>query len=523
VDAVIVTGSTDNIEFAVGRSNQVYVVITRAGRLAGLFRSGDGGTTWTAMAVPPIHPGGQGAVHLSVVADPGSATLVYVGGDRANLNEFGARNFSGRLFRCDAALALASQCVHLTHSRNSAPAGGGTLSNSSPHADSREMVFDAAGNIIQSDDGGIFRRTLPRTNQGDWFSISNNLQVFELHSIAFDSNANVVIGGAQDNGTGRESAPDAISWENAGSGDGGDVAVDATSTPGLSVRYGSSQNLGGFRRQVFNASNVLQSSVAPALTLVGGGAAPTFSFVTPLRLNNVNARRLLIGAANAVYESLDQGATIRQLTPATPVNSAGGHPLAYGGTGNAEIVYVGSGDRIFVRMAAAPAPLVQSAAYPGTGSGRPVIDVNVDPTNPSLAFAVDGAQVYFTRNAGASWTNITGNLPTLGPGTLRSVAYIRNSTGEGVAVGTNNGVFAAPGSGGFSTWSALGTGLPSAQVFDLDYVPSDDLLAAGTLGRGTFVLPQPSFVEEQAPDGLFQLLATLQAVIDALRALGGGS
>jgi hypothetical protein len=121
---------------------------------------------------------------------------------------------------------------------------------------------------------------------------------------------------------------------------------------------------------------------------------------------------------------------------------------------------------------------------------------------------------------------ITGNLPSLNPGALRSVVYIKNSTGDGVAVGTNSGVFAASGTSGFSNWMTLGSGLPNAQVFDLDYVATDDLLVAGTLGRGSFKLAQPSFVEMQQPDGLAQLLAflgTLQAILAALGALGGGS
>ena len=62
-------------------------------------------------------------------------------------NSIGANNFSGRLFRCDASLATGSQCTPLTHI--------GTASNSSPHADSREMTFDAAGNLIETDDGII--------------------------------------------------------------------------------------------------------------------------------------------------------------------------------------------------------------------------------------------------------------------------------------------------------------------------------------------------------------------------------
>src|SRR5262249_11057251 len=149
--------------------------------------------------------------------------------------------------------------------------------------------------------------------------------VFEEHSMTYDPLANVAMGGFQDNGVARELAPGEAVWVTVNGGDGGDVAIDATSTPDRSSRYSSSQNLGGFRRQVFDANNVFQSQVLPALTLVGGGAAPTFQFVTPIRLNNVDARRLLIGGSNALYESFDQGETIKQLTPAFPVNS-NGHP-----------------------------------------------------------------------------------------------------------------------------------------------------------------------------------------------------
>ena len=491
IDSLLVTGTTGNLELAVGRNNNVYLAIVSSGHLVGLFRSGDTGTTWIAMDVPTTHPGGQGAIHLSLVADPTNAMIVYVGGDRTNIGDFGARDFSGRLFRCNAAAARGSQCVHLTHSNAAAPAGGGTASNSAPHADSREMVFDAAGNIIESDDGGIFRRTSPRSNQGDWFSIGNNLQAVELHSVAYDANSNVLVGGAQDNGVGRESVPDSPIWESMGGGDGGDVAVDATSSPGLSSRYSSSQNLGGFRRRVFDANNVQQSSVSPALSVAGGGAAPGFQFTTPIRLNNIDPRRLIIGASNGAYESADQAETIRQLTPAIPINSGGGHPIGYGATGNVNALYVGSADGVWVRLAAPPAALIKSTAYPGTGSGRTVLDLAIDPTNPSVAFAIDSTTVSMTSNGGSSWTDVTGNLPSLGPGTLRSVEHVKNATGEGVVVGTNAGAFVALGSG-FSIWSRLGSDLPNVQVFDLDYSRERDLLVAGTLGRGAWAI-SPSF------------------------------
>jgi hypothetical protein len=493
MDALIISGTTNNIEMAAGRDNNVYAAIVNSGRLAGLFRSGDGGETWTALDVPNTHPGGQGSIHLSIVTDPTNANIVYIGGDRADIGVFGARDFSGRLFRCDATAAAGSQCVHLTHSSTVGPAGGGTISSSSPHADSREMVFDANGNLLESDDGGVFRRTSPRNNQGDWFSITNNIQVFELHSIAYDSNAKIVIGGSQDNGTGIQSSPDATLWNNVSGGDGGDVAVDATSTPGLSSRYSSSQNLGGFRRRVYDANNVLQRTMTPARQLLGGSAPLQPTFVTPIKLNTVNPLRLIIAGANAVYESFDQGETIQQLLPAVPVNSLGSHPIAYGAAGNPDILYVSSGDRVFVRTDPPPAGLVQSVTYPGTGSGRSVVNLGGDPLNPSTAAVIDTVTVFLTRDAGSTWTNITGNLQTLGPGQLRSIAFVSNSSGDAILVGANNGVFVALANSGYALWDRFGSGFPNAQVYHLDYNSMDDILIAGTLGRGAWALKNPAF------------------------------
>jgi hypothetical protein len=471
MDALIVTGTTNNLEFAVGRQDNVYASIVNAGHTAGIFRSGDGGETWAAMDVPNLNPGGQGSLHQSEAADPTNPNLLYIAGDTA-------------MFRCDASQPSGSQCVAFR--------GSATAHNTAPHVDSREMAFDAAGHLLESDDGGIFRRTSPQDNTGDWFSIGNNIQAFEEHSMMYDTTSDIAMGGFQDNGVGRELVPGGLPWINVNGGDGGDVAVDTTTSPGLSVRYSSSQNLGGFRRQVFDANNVFQSQVLPALRLLGGGATPTFQFVTPIRLNAVDPRRLVIGATNGVYESFDQGETIRQIAT-VGVNGGGGHPLVYGGAGNADVLYVGSGDTVQVRTGAPPAALVASATYPGRGTGRAVIDLAGDPSDSSTAVAVDSASVFMTRDAGASWTNITGNLFSLVPGALRSIVHVRNDTGEAVAVGTNNGILVALAASGFRDWSLMGNAFPHAQAWDLDYVRDRDLLVAGTLGRGTWLLTRPFF------------------------------
>lgn len=487
MDAVM-AGGTLNVAISVGASNNVYVAIVGGtGRLAGLFRSGDGGTNWTALDLPTtieagnpvgIHPGGQGSIHFSLAADLTNANVVYIGGDIQPTpfpNSIGAVDFSGRLFRVDASLPAGSMSAHITHSN--------TSGNTSPHADSRDMAMDVGGNLIETNDGGIYKRSTPLTNTGNWSSLIGNLRTTEFHAASWDSNSKIAAGGAQDTGSPHGTTPGSFLWLSVSTADGGDSAINDTGTPGISVRFSSNQRLGGFRRRTYDTANTFLTQVFPALTVVVG-APLTRQFYTPVEVNNVTPTRLVIGGANAVYESMDQGDTISQITPAITANGGGPHSLAYGATGNADMLYVGSGNQVFVRTAAPPAALIQSIAYPATGF---VTGVTINNTDPQNAFVVDATNVYRTGDAGGSWTNVTGNLLTLAPGTIRSVAFSTADAAGSVIVGSDNGVFFAPGPA-FNTWAVLGTGLPRAPVYDLEYDAKDKILIAGMLGRGAWTL-----------------------------------
>ncbi len=483
-----------NIELAVGNSNNVYVAIVRGGRLGDVYRSGDGGISWISLDIPNtvengvnigIHVGGQGNTHLSLAADPSNSNVVYIGGDRQPAvnegtpmisfpNSLGANDFSGRLFRIDASLAPGIQAVAITHS--------GTAGNSSPHADSRDIDFDAAGDMIESDDGGVFKQTSPADATGNWFSLVGNSNVTEIHSLDWDANSNIIISGAQDNGVPEQIFPTNSTWNNIRNGDGGDVAVDDISATATSVRYLSTQNLGGFRRRVYSSGNVFQSQVLPALTDVATGIRIAgFSFVAPLKINNQNGSRLLIGTAAALFESTDQGNTVSSIG-AFAVNGNGIDALAYGAAGNADIIYAGAGNTVRIRSAAPPAAFATSAAYPGAATIQGIV---IDPDDALSAYVIDATNVFETINTGANWANITGNLLALNPGTLRSIAYIPNSTDDILAVGTDLGVYIAPGPA-FNVWAKLGTNLPSVGVYDLEYDNADDILLAGTMGRGAW-------------------------------------
>jgi hypothetical protein len=523
----------ENVKISVGRDHNVFVAVAvvvpiaeipDASRLAGVFHSANGVNGWAAMDLPAtvehkgisqgIHPGAQGGIHLSIAADHNNSQIVYIGGDRQPCfteelgcsqdgasgspppppwpNSIGAMDFSGRLFRGDASKPAGHQWVSLTHA-NTSVAGGGTGRGSAPHADSRAMVVAANGALIEADDGGVYRRTDPQTNRGDWFSMNGNIQATEFHAIAWDANSHLAIGSAQDTGTPVQRLRSNVRWRSVSTGDGGDVAVDDLSSPGLSTRYSSAQSLLGFQREVYDASNVRQSRELLALTNLSNpdGKHPLQAqFYTPIKLNTVSSTRLIIGAANSVYESLDQGDTITKVEPDLTVNDSP-DIIAYGALGNPDILYVGSGKQVFIRRAANPEPLQASTSYPGTDLIR---GIAIDPNDPKAAYVLDASRVFRTTTMGDNWMEITGDLPSLDPGELHSIAYLTNSPAGAVLVGGDTGVFEARGAS-FSSWSRLGSGLPRAPVRHLQYSSKDQLLLAGTLGRGAWTLafsPSPS-------------------------------
>lgn len=518
MDALMSNGSTSDylVRIQVAPDGAVAVAISIS-TLRGVFRSANDGASWTALGVPitleggdqvGVHPGGQGSLHLSIAIDPADSNLVYVGGDRQPVggngnfpNALGARDFSGRLFRGDARVAAPNTWTSLTHSGTASFGQPGTLAGSAPHADSRSMAFDAAGRLVEGDDGGVYARTSPATGSGDWVGLNGNLQITEQHSLAYDPVARIAMSGNQDNGTMRQTSTELAPWVSLSGGDGGGVAVDRIdlSAAGRSLNYSSFQNLGGFARRTFSASNGLVATVFPALTVTGGGLRPEGQFVTPVVTNQAQGRRLAIGAGNGVYESLDSGSTSMLVEEGLrAISFPTGGSLAYGATNNPDALYVAGcrgtcdddsdgDDGLFVRTTLGGSFQLRRA----NAAGFVVQGVALDPDDALhvVVHEQSGSQSVIARSTdgGASWTAVTGDFPSAAA-PLRFLRFMAGSAGDALAAGTDSGVFIATEAEGFAVWRPLGTGLPTAPVYWLDYDASQDLLLAGTLGRGTFAL-----------------------------------
>ncbi len=483
----------ENVRIAMGSAGNVFVATVGPSlRLSGVFRSRDGGTTWTAMALPRtaeggLHPGAQGGKHLSLAVDPTDPNLVYIGGDTqpttsqfATPNSIGATDYTGRLFRGDASRPLNRQWVHLTHSRHLGAPGGGTGNGSAPHADSRDLLVALNGDLIEVDDGGIYRRTEPRSNNGIWFSMNGDIQTAELHSVSWDDNFRIVLGGAQDTGTPEQVRPGHARWRSVSGSDGGVVAVEDATSASRSTRYSSAYELLDFRRQVHDRATPSVVDDYPPLAIEGGTGQPSPQFYSPVVVHASDSERLVIGGSHSLYESFNRGESVFEIGPNLVVNPSGGGAVAYGAPGHPEVLYVGAGSRFYARQAGGPAAPQEKAAYPG----GTVVDLVLDPQQPATAFTIDPARVYLTPDGGDTWKDVTGNLASLAAGELRSVAYGRSPAGL-LVVGADSGVFSATGPA-FSSWSRLGSGLPRAPVMQLELDPADGVLVAATLGRGAW-------------------------------------
>jgi len=463
------------------------------------------GGTWTHVTGPSPsfkdidETGAQGRIHFSITVDPTNENILYIGGDRQERpnNPIGDTTYGGAIFRGDASIARdpsqvpSPQWDHLTHDIVAFDPSGGTANGTAPHADSREMTFDANGNLIEVDDGGIFRRTSPRDNTGDWFTLAGDLGVIEFHDIAYDNLTNTIIGGTQDNGTHFQIAAGNPLWDFLSGGDGGDVEVDNITLAGSnqSIRYSSFQNLGGFRRTVWDANNNRISTTFPTLTEING--SPNFSaqFTTPIELNAVNPTSILFAGSNGLYESFDSGATIDRVSTFNTSDTTLGEPLIFGGfmgaTANASLIYAGgSSGNITVRTTAG-----DTFVTTNTSGGGSIRDIAINPIDYSQAFALDSNQIFMTTNTGGVWSDVTGNLTAdFGVNSFYSVQYIAGAAFDAVVVGTERGVYYSLSGDGFSVWSTFGTNLPNVLAWELDYDATDDLLVVGTMGRGAWLM-----------------------------------
>ena len=419
----------------------------------------DGGAHWTTMDQPFLLAWGAPFFHFSFSVDRSNSSFVYIGGEQDPMRgNAGVPAGNGQQW-----VSLVTTTSHGTW----------------PHVDARNSAIDANQDLILVSDGGIFRRSTPSQNTGDWLSMAGNMQNAEISSIAYDPVSRVILAGTQDNGTVYQNGPNQLGWNTFLPDDGGDVQVDTTTRPGFSVRYSSGQFLTYFTRSTWNSSNVLQSQATPALD-TGDPANPfQAQFSTPIAVNAVNGNRVALGAKDALYESFNQGDNVGSLGSAGNATA-----IVYGHTTNADVIYAAAGGQIFMKPLSR-APLFSTSPIPNCNAK----DVVMSASDWQIAYALCDSTIYVTSNSGDTWTSITGNLSSIvpNPGVLRKVRFISGASRSYVAVAADRGVYVTPSSAPGS-WTKVGNNLPIAPALAMQYSRAQDVLVVGTLGRGAWTV-----------------------------------
>jgi parallel beta-helix repeat protein len=422
-------------------TNVVWVISNRTGVAnATVFQSKNRGGAWRAMGGVAVNPGGQAALHLSIAADAANDDAVYVGGDRQPSNPNvanGTANWSGNLFRGDATKAAGAAGEWTSITGNNAQSAAPT--NTSPHADSRQLVFIAGRGLIDCDDGGIYLRTNPTAN-APWSSlIGTGLRDTEMYSTAYDPVNQRFVSGEQDNGAAEQGTLGGGDWNQlvgvgppAGpafiQGDGGRVVVQDEGAGGV-WRYGSSQFYGNLQAQQYNANNAtVGAAQSVTLTINPAPGAGFYPNIAGGQFNELFAANTLSPAAGAqnlafagalwprqvpalgfpqvaaaqnyhIYTSTNRGANVTQLPEGAGVN-----------LGTIQLRYTGNNKFSVQRFANnSPAALTVGGR---TLTGGAAMNVNQPEPN---ALLVGNANGLF-------YNDLVGAAPAAPIGTLQAVA-----------------------------------------------------------------------------------------------------
>ncbi|KAA1247290.1 T9SS type A sorting domain-containing protein [Aquimarina sp. RZ0] len=361
------------------------------------------------------------------------------------------------------------------------------------HPDIHALVFDSDNTdiLISGTDGGIHRTNDIGATTVSWTNLNNNYQTYQYYHVATDPDAssNIVIGGAQDNGTTAGGFPDSPDLTTMGTVAGGDGVAVAVSRDDACVPF----FLGVQNGVIFR-----DCPVGAEITPDGSSS----QFVTYFYLDPSNNNALYYAGQADLYRTTESstvttttwtnlgdfggisgnaGETIRQMAATWGTYDASSSYLLIGGNQGSLLRLNDPQNAIRFFFATNITP----PGATGTVSG-----IAVHPTNNDIAMVTYSnygiTNIYVTTNATAatpSWTVAERNLDTF---SIRSAAITEVDGETRYFVGTARGLYSsidpvnedwvieAPNQVGFALVSALA------------YKPSNDKLLVGTHGNGMY-------------------------------------
>ena len=444
----------------------------------GMFKSTNGGSTWSTVTVPIFT--GQSYAYDNTSGDSGDQSwydnVLIVSPTNANIVVAGG-----------IALVESTDGGNTWSNLNGEAFFGGGVNLI--HPDQHALAFDGSGNLYIGNDGGAWElneagvASPGSISASNYSNLNSNLDITQFYAgTAQSGNASSILAGAQDNGTSLYSSPSTI-WPNVLSGDGGNNIIDPAD-PAIQFAE-ADQVLYGTTNYWSSATDLFApKALGGPPTLVPGSSL----WVPPLAMVSSTGPTILYGG-NVVYKSTNDGST----WSSAPTSYSSGDVSALAvAPSNSSVIYAGFDDGT-LQMSRDSGTTWNTLTTPAAGEF--ITHITVSSTNPDTVYISYGSDfpsfglnpkilVGTSLGTTPNWTDVTGNLPA----GVDSNSVISNGS-AGLIVASDAGVFTAPVLNGSSTsWTEVGSNLPNVQVMDL-LLNSSGTLIATTHGRGIWTFP----------------------------------
>ncbi|MFL5753316.1 MAG: PKD domain-containing protein, partial [Bacteroidia bacterium] len=344
------------------------------------------------------------------------------------------------------------------------------------HADVHTVEFlpGSGTTVFAGCDGGLFKTANTGTSWSDIgkSTTGTGLQIGQIYKLSVSqTNANLTMTGWQDNGcslynNGTGSAARVLG------GDGMEVLIDYSNA---SIMYGEQYN--GNIWKSTNGGGSFNTNVAGT---GGTGVDEDGAWVTPYIIHPTTPSTLLVGKKQ-VYRSTNSGTSFSTITLSGSGSTSDIVAMAYAPS-NPSYIYVAKTSELHVSTNGTSFTNITSLIPTGG-----ISSICVDPANPQrIWYTVSGQisgyspgiKVFYSGNAGQTWTNVSYNLPNI---PVNTIVYQPGSN-DGLYVGTDVGVYYKDNS--MSNWIYYSNGLPNVVVDELEIQQSTGKLRAATYGRG---------------------------------------
>lgn len=231
---------------------------------------------------------------------------------------------------------------------------------------------------------------------------------------------------------------------------------------------------GDFRRSINGGSS--WSSIQSGLS---GSAA----WVTPWQQDPISANTLWAGYSQ-IFKSTNQGNSWTQMGT---INGTGTFRAIKVAPSNNQVIYASRTTSIYKSTDGGNTWTSISAGLPVSSASITYIEVN--PTDPNHVWVTfsgysSGNKVFVSVNGGGTWTNYSTGLPNL---PVNCIVYENGSANGTLYVGTDVGAYYRDNT--MSAWANFSSGLPNVIVNELEIMYPVGKIRAATYGRGIWESP----------------------------------